>query len=186
MQVQVQFTPGPSGASYHFFHYHFDARESKAGRVFVKNCQRSSPWVGSRAVIIQAVTAVQANKTGPRLRRRAVRLLVAGVGLLGIAYGADYCVFRYRLATKRQPFGSVTVEHYYEVAHKDGKAEIIFDPPVQKTCVHSLFPHSGDPPCWFLIRHAERRTDRGPISDYAQAESRALGSAHRGEPLQCS
>jgi hypothetical protein len=30
---------------------------------------------------------------------------------------------------------------------------------VQKTCVHSLFPHSGDPPCWFLIRHAEQRTD---------------------------
>jgi hypothetical protein len=86
-------------------------------------------------------------------------LLLAALVLLGIAYGADYCVFRYRLATKRQPFGSVTVEHYYEVAHKDGKAEIIFDPPVQKTCVHSLFPHSGDPPCWFLIRHAEQRTD---------------------------
>ena len=84
---------------------------------------------------------------------------MAGVGLLGIAYAADYGVFRYRLATKRQPFGSVTVEHYYEVAHKDGKAELIFDPPVQKTCVHSLFPHSGDPPCWFLIRHAEQKTD---------------------------
>ena len=117
------------------------------------------PRAGSPTGIIQAVTAVQANKTSPWLRRIALRLLVAGVGLLGITYGADYCVFRYRLATKRQPFGSVTVEHYYEVAHKDGKAEIIFDPPVQKTCVYSLFPHSGDPPCWFLIRHAEQRTD---------------------------
>ena len=117
------------------------------------------PRTGSLAGIIQAVTEVQANKTSPWLRRIALRLSVAVVGLLGIAYGADYCVFRYRLATKRQPFGSVTVEHYYEVAHKDGKAEIIFDPPVQKTCVYSLFPHSGDPPCWFLIRHAEQRTD---------------------------
>ncbi len=132
---------------------------AKRGRVFVKNCQRSGPRAGSPPRIIQAVTAVQANKTGPWLQRISLRLLVAGVGLLGIAYGADYCVFRYRLATKRQPFGSVTVEHYYEVAHKDGKAEIIFDPPVQKTCVYSLFPHSGDPPCWFLVRHAEQRTD---------------------------
>jgi hypothetical protein len=81
------------------------------------------------------------------------------VALLGFAYASDYGVFRYRLATKRQPFGSVTVEHYYEVAHKDGKTELIFDPPVQKTCVHSLFPHWGDPPCWFLNRHVEQKTD---------------------------
>ena len=116
-----------------------------------------------RAGIIQRVTEVEgdksSNRTGSRLREMTLRSFLSGLGLLAILYGADYCVFRYRLATKRQPFGSVTVEHYYEVAHKDGKAEIIFDPPVQKACVHSLFPHSGDPPCWFLIRHAEKRTD---------------------------
>ncbi len=126
---------------------------------FVKNCQHFGLRAGSRAVIIQAENAVEGNKSGAWLRRVALRSFLAGVGLLGIAYATDYCVFRYRLATKRQPFGSVTVEHYYEVAHKDGKAEIIFDPPVQKTCVYSLFPHLGDPPCWFLIRHAEQRTD---------------------------
>jgi len=129
----------------------------------VKNCQPFGLRAGSRAGIIQQVTAVEGNKSGnkagPWLQRIALRSFLAAVGLLGIAYGTDYCVFRYRLATKRQAFGTVTVEHYYEVAHKDGKAEIIFDPPVQKTCVHSLFPHSGDPPCWFLIRHAEQRTD---------------------------
>jgi hypothetical protein len=109
------------------------------------------------------VTAVEnnksGNKTGPSLRRIVLRSFLAGVGLLGIAYAADYGVFRYRLVAKRQPFGSVTVDHYYSVHHKDGKDELIFDPPVQQTCVHSLFPHSGDPPCWFLIRHAEQRTD---------------------------
>jgi hypothetical protein len=129
----------------------------------VKNCQHSGLRAGSRTGIIQRVTAVEGdksgNKTGPSFRGIALRLLLAGVGLLAVVYGGDSCVFRYRLATKRQPFGSVTVEHYYEVAHKDGKAEIIFDPPVQKTCVYSLFPHSGDPPCWFLVRHAEQRTD---------------------------
>ena len=117
----------------------------------------STLLASSRTVIIQTVTAVQGNN--PWLRRIALRSFLAGVGLLGIAYAADYGVFRCRLATKRQPFGSVTVEHYYQVAHKDGKAELIFDPPVQKTCVHSLFPHSGDPPCWFLSRHVEQKTD---------------------------
>jgi hypothetical protein len=105
------------------------------------------------------VSTVEASNTRPWPQRIALRLLFAALVLLGIAYAADYCVFRYRLAERRQPFGTVTVEHYYEVAHKDGKAEIIFDPPVQKTCVHSLFPHAGDPPCWFLNRHAERKTD---------------------------
>lgn len=111
------------------------------------------------------MTAVQGNTSGDKsgnqsgVERIALRLFLAVVVVLGIAYDADYGVFRYRLATKGQPFGSVTVEHYDAVAHKDGKAEIIFDPPVQQTCVHSLFPHAGDPPCWYLSRHAEQRTD---------------------------
>jgi hypothetical protein len=85
-------------------------------------------------------------------------LVLAGAGLLVIAYGADYCVFRYRLATKHQPFGSVTVQHYYSVAHKDGKTELFFDPPLPMPCAHSLFPHSGVSPCWYLRRHAEQMT----------------------------
>jgi hypothetical protein len=84
---------------------------------------------------------------------------LAAIGLLGIIFAADYCVFRYRLATNRQPFGSIAFEHYTAIEHKDGKAELIFDPTVQKTCVNSLFPHLGNPPCWFLVRHAEQRTD---------------------------
>jgi hypothetical protein len=87
------------------------------------------------------------------------RLLLALVALLSIAYIADYCVFRYRVSANRQPFGSITVEHYDAVAHKDGKAELIFDPPVQQTCVNAVFPHGGNPPCWYLSRHAEQRTD---------------------------
>jgi hypothetical protein len=119
------------------------------------------------------VTVVDGNKsaakTGPRLppatRRPFVwrslisQSLLSLVVLLLIAYVADYCVFRYRVSANRRPFGSITVEHYDAIAHKDGKAELIFDPPVQQTCVHTLFPHAGDPPCWYLSRHAEQRTD---------------------------
>jgi hypothetical protein len=27
------------------------------------------------------------------------------------------------------------------------------------TCVHSLFPHMGYQPCWYLSRHSEQRTN---------------------------
>jgi hypothetical protein len=129
----------------------------------VKNCQHSAPGANSRTRIIQPVTAVDGNNAGnqaaPPLRQIALRSLLATLALVAIAYGADYGVFEYRIATKRQPFGTVTVEHYDAVEHKDGKAELIFEPPVQQTCVRSLFPHAGDPPCWYVTRHAEQKTD---------------------------
>jgi len=105
------------------------------------------------------VTTYQANKTGPRFWKIVWRTFLAGLILLAIAYGGDYGQFRYRLAAQRHPFGRVTVQHYYSVAHKDGKTELFFDPPVQATCAHSVFPHSGVLPCWFLTRHAEPKTD---------------------------
>jgi len=108
------------------------------------------------------VTALESENAGNEtagFRQLALRSLFAILALAAIAYGADYGVFEYRVVTKRQPFGSVTVEHYDAVEHKDGKAELIFEPPVQQTCVHSLFPHAGDPPCWYLTRHTEQKTD---------------------------
>jgi len=159
MQRQAHCSPDPSGESYHFFHYLLMCGRGKAGPVFCEELSTLQPPGRLADSYNRAVTAVEASNTSPWLQRIALRLLLAALVLLAIAYAADYCAFRYRLAAQRQPFGSVTVEHYYEVAHKNGKAEIIFDPPAQKTCVHSLFPHSGAPPCWFLTRHAERKTD---------------------------
>ncbi len=129
----------------------------------MKNCQHSAPEAPSRARIIRLVTAleseIEGNKNRAGLRRLALPSLLALIAMVAISYGADYGVFQYRVATKRQPFGSVTVEHYDAVAHKDGKAELIFEPPIQQTCVNSLFPHAGNPPCWYLTRHTEQKTD---------------------------
>lgn len=76
-----------------------------------------------------------------------------------LAYGADYAVFRYRVASHRQPFGQVTVLPYDAVLQKSGKTQFIFNPPEVQTCVHALFPHGGYEPCWYLQRHTEQRTD---------------------------
>lgn len=93
------------------------------------------------------------------LRRifRATLLTILGTAVL--AFGVDLAVFRIRLATNRSPYSSVTVNHYYAVPQKNGKTQFIFDPPQPETCVNALFPHSGDPPCWYLSRHPEQRTD---------------------------
>jgi hypothetical protein len=54
----------------------------------------------------------------------------------------------------------VTVTQTYAVPEKDPKKEdYFFQPPVAKTCVNSLLPHFGYPPCWYLARHAKQRVD---------------------------
>jgi hypothetical protein len=102
------------------------------------------------------------NAVGPKassLQRIALRSLLVAIVFLALAYAADYAVFRYRVSANHQPFGTVSVEHYDAVLHKDGKSELIFDPPAPQTCVHSLFPHGGYSPCWYLSRHAVQKTD---------------------------
>jgi hypothetical protein len=79
-------------------------------------------------------------------------------GLVAIAYAIDYGVFRYRVAANRG-FGQVTVNSYEAVRQKNGKTEFLFDPPQAQSCVNSLFPRAGYPPCWYLQRHTEQRTD---------------------------
>ena len=94
-----------------------------------------------------------------RLRRIFVSATLGLVALSALAYGADYCVFRVRVAINRSPYGSVTVAHYYAIQQKSGKTKLIFDPPQAETCVNALFPHGGSSPCWYLSRHTEPRTD---------------------------
>lgn len=79
--------------------------------------------------------------------------------MAGLAFLIDYGAFRLRVLGGGQAYGSVVVRRYYAVAQKNGKTEFLFDPPQSWTCVNSLFPHSGYPPCWYLARHPEQRTD---------------------------
>jgi hypothetical protein len=91
---------------------------------------------------------------GRRLLKRIVISVVVGVALL---YVGDYASIRYRAATNRNAYGTVTVQPYYAVPRKDHKTEFLFDDPQDQTCVHSLFPHFGDSPCWYLNRNKQKR-----------------------------
>ena len=92
------------------------------------------------------------------LKRLAGVTILSAAGVILIAYGGDYVVFRYRLRADRA-FGQVTVTSYDAVQQKNGRTAFLFNPPQAETCVNSLFPRAGYLPCWYLLRHNEQRTD---------------------------
>jgi hypothetical protein len=98
-----------------------------------------------------------------KIKRFLKRVIVVGLssalGVTAFACAADYAVFRYRVAANRQPFGQITVTRYDAVLQKNGKTQLIFNPPEAQTCVHALFPRAGYTPCWYLQRHSEQRTN---------------------------
>jgi hypothetical protein len=97
----------------------------------------------------------------PSIKRFLLRALAITLcsllGLTLLAYAIDYAVFRYRVATNRQPFAQITVTSYDAVPQKSGKTEFLFNPPETQTCVNALFPRQGYVPCWWLERHTEQR-----------------------------
>ena len=86
------------------------------------------------------------------IRRIALVILICAAAL----YTGDYAQVRLR---PRSAFGTVLVRAYYTVPQKNGKPEYYFLDPQNQACVHALFPHLGNPPCWYLTRHARRRIE---------------------------
>jgi hypothetical protein len=85
----------------------------------------------------------------------ADRSLTAILVLTACVYAADYLVLRIRSLhpTASIPFESMTRTRVLAILKKNGKYDYQIDQtqPVEAlTCVHSLFPHYGDKPCWYL------------------------------------
>lgn len=80
------------------------------------------------------------------------------VGTLAVVYAGDYISVRYRMAhpTANNPIEVLKINPTYAVARKDGLSEFDFGDPETQTCVHSLFPHLGYPPCWYAIRESQK------------------------------
>lgn len=90
----------------------------------------------------------------------AVRVILKRVALgvfscLALVYVADYTYFRLRMLHPKpaDPFESITTLRILATPEKNGRMEYETDPlnPQQTlTCVHSLFPHVGYSPCWYI------------------------------------
>jgi len=91
----------------------------------------------------------------------AGRVLASALLLAALAYAADYGALRYRMANLNAgpAFGNVTMQRLYAIPQKNGKIEYEFDarqPEISAPCVHSLFPHMGQSPCWYLQRQSQK------------------------------
>lgn len=83
------------------------------------------------------------------------RIATAGLASLLLLYGGDYAVF----CLRHSPTSTLTVRRYLAIQEKANRVEYVFNGQQNQTCVQSLFPHLGSPPCWYLSRHSEQRVD---------------------------
>ncbi len=85
----------------------------------------------------------------------ARRILIGLIAALGLLYGSDYLYVRVRMLHPKpaDPFESMKSLRVLAIPEKNGKTEYEVDalnPEQAVTCVHSLFPHFGYSPCWYV------------------------------------
>jgi hypothetical protein len=90
-------------------------------------------------------------------RTLAKRMLFAIISALALVYVVDFVSVRVRMLHRKpgDPFETLTSLRILAIDEKGNKTEYTVDPlqPQQSAeCVHALFPHNGDPPCWYLKR----------------------------------
>ena len=90
------------------------------------------------------------------MKKIAARIAASIAILIISAYITDYLILRYRIATRRSPYGTVTVQFYYAIQEKNGKTEYDFQSPQPETCVNALFPHFRYRPCWYERKRPEK------------------------------
>jgi hypothetical protein len=87
------------------------------------------------------------------------RGLIALVLLVAAVYGGDFLWLRYRMATNRNPFGSVTYDVYYSVKLKNGKTEFSYGGQQTFECPRTMFPQYLEQPCWYASRKKDLQID---------------------------
>ena len=92
--------------------------------------------------------------------KRALLRIAGAIVLAGlVTYAGDYLSLRYRTFKNRNPYSTVNIQPLYAIHEKNGRTEYDLAQPQTEVCVHSLFPHSGYRPCWYVNRHTEQRID---------------------------
>ena len=79
--------------------------------------------------------------------------------VLFLIYSADFLWFHARLNVPQagSATGSIHRTRLLAIPGKGGKTEYQVDalqPEEDIRCVHSLFPHAGQNPCWYVARYA--------------------------------
>ena len=80
------------------------------------------------------------------------KVLLTTLALAIGVYALDYVCARIR----KNPFANVHIDQFYAVTEKFNMIAYERGTPVNERCVYSIFPHFGNKPCWYLMRHTLR------------------------------
>src|SRR5271170_2431599 len=88
------------------------------------------------------------------------RTLLVAVALLACVYTYDYLSVRHRMSAQKQgdPFDTIVYPRVLAIPQKGNRVEYALDvlsPMETEPCVHSIFPHFGYTPCWYVNRRAQ-------------------------------
>lgn len=85
------------------------------------------------------------------------KIVLATVTSAGFLYVSDDLVARVR----HMPGADVEIERYVAVPQKFNRIE--YEPATTGTehCIYTLLPHSGQNPCWYVMRHRVQFVDVG-------------------------
>jgi len=75
------------------------------------------------------------------------RLALFAIAGFIVLYVCDYAVARLR------PTGSVDVQIMWAIKQKDSRIDYELGDTETRPCVHSVLPHLGYAPCWYLSGH---------------------------------
>jgi hypothetical protein len=89
------------------------------------------------------------------------RLLLGAILALIATYVCDFLYFHWRISRAKpgEPLETFTAPRLYAIAEKNGKVDYELDaqnPEQTITCSHSLFPHAGCSPCWYIKPRSQR------------------------------
>jgi hypothetical protein len=92
--------------------------------------------------------------------QRVRRYMKLGLGAIvltaALIWGSDWLVLWIKAARNGNAFGQVEVHYSYAVRLKNKRTEQHPEQARMEECVHSLFPHYDDSPCWYLVRHTDQ------------------------------
>jgi hypothetical protein len=121
--------------------------------------QRRGELVWTCRFATRKVNGALRHDSGEAMKRAIHWTSLILVALLVLVYGGDYFSLRYQFPGHRSQFGKVTVNTLYVIHVKGGKIQYTPGDQEIDTCVHSLFPHFGDSPCWYANRHTDKLVD---------------------------
>ena len=109
-------------------------------------------------LIISSVTRSQIKRAMHSIYKRS---MLGSAVLIVAVYAGDDLYVRLKMAAAKanDPFETVTYPRVLAIPQKDGKTEYEIDatqPEQTESCVHSLFPHAGHNPCWYVKPKAQR------------------------------